>query len=412
MIKNETCMSCKAPNLVEVIDLKNQPNGNVFLKRDELSSELSYPLAMSICEDCYQLQIQEFPSVESMFLSHPYISGLSKPVLEHFGLLSKHIIRKFNLTSDDVVLDIGANDGSLLECFKSSGIDVIGMDPSEHTASLARDKGIEVVKSFWSLKAARQLIERGLNIKVITATAVFYHMKDIHDFVQGLVEIMQDDTVFSAQCVDLLDILNFNQFDHFYHEHTMIHALGPLKRLFSSYGLKVVDFEKWDIHGGSFVVYVAKKAASYEVHPRVEERFELELASGFQKIETYQNFARRIHDNKKTLVQLLKELNVQQKRVVALGAPLKGSTLLNFCGIGPDLVECAVEVNPLKVGRFTPGTHIPVIHEDALDFTPDYYLCLAWNFRAFFIQKYEAYLEAGGRIIFPNPEVEIVSRKE
>ena len=405
---NNSCMNCRGGRLTQFIDLSDQPNGNVFLKLEELSGEEYFPLAMAVCDDCFQVQIQEFPPVETMFRNHPYISGVSKPVVEHFGVLAQHIIEKFDLSSDDSVLDIGANDGSLLECFKTSGIGVIGVDPSENTALLAQNKGIEVVKAFWGVGAARQLNQRGLKIKVITATAVFYHMKDIHDFIKGLVEIMQDDSVFCAQCVDLLDILRLNQFDHLYHEHTMIHALEPLIRLFRVYGLKVIDFENWNIHGGSFVIYVAKEGANYGVSSRVEERRELEMVSGLQRIETYKNFAKRIHRNKDSLVHLLKKSRTEGKRIVALGAPLKGSTLLNFCGIGPELVECAVEVNPLKVGRVTPGTHIPVIHEDALDFVPDYYLCLAWNFREFFIQKYESHLNAGGGIIFPNPEVEIV----
>ena len=407
-MKNEICMNCHGAELVEFIDLHEQPNGNVFLRTEDLADEVFYPLVMMVCQDCFQVQIRDFPAVDTMFEEHPYISGLSVPVVEHFLAFSAHLMDKFQLKAADLVMDIGANDGSLLQCFDRLGTRTLGVDPSKCTAPLSKKKGIEVVQAFWNRETASTIKSRGKNIKLITATAVFYHVEDLHEFIEGLIHVMDDSTVFCAQCVDLLDIIALNQFDHFYHEHTMIHAISPLKRIFEEYGLKVIDVEEWDIHGGSFVVYVAKSNSNHDVSPRIEERLTREQAFGLQRIETYRNFAECVRQNRADLRQFLKDVNADGKTVVCLGAPLKGSTLLNYAQIGPDLVRCAVEVNPLKTGRLTPGTHIPVIHENDLDFEPDYYLCLAWNFKDFFLKKYATYLDAGGQMVFPHPQLEIV----
>lgn len=403
-------MNCQGADLVEFIDLHEQPNGNVFLRAEDLADEVFYPLVMMVCQSCFQVQIRDFPAVDTMFEEHPYISGLSVPVVEHFQAFSAHLMEKFNLQATDLVMDIGANDGSLLQCFDRLGTKTIGVDPSKHTAPLAKEKGIEVIQAFWDRETASAIKSRLLDVKLITATAVFYHVQDLHEFIEGLVDVMDDSTVFCAQCVDLLDIIALNQFDHFYHEHTMIHAVYPLKRIFEEHGLRVIDVEEWDIHGGSFVVYVAKSTSSYTVSPRVEERLTRERDCGLQRIETYHHFAERVGQNRADLRQFLTDMHAEGKTVVCLGAPLKGSTLLNYAGIGPNLVHCAVEVNPLKVDRLTPGTHIPVIHENDLDFRPDYYLCLAWNFKEFFLKKYASYLEAGGQMVFPNPQLEVVGR--
>lgn len=408
-MRNDVCMNCRGTELLEFIDLKDQPNGNVFLRAEDLADEVFYPLVMMVCQDCFQVQIQEFPDVDIMFEEHPYISGLSVPVVEHFRALSAHLVDKFSLQASDWVMDIGANDGSLLQCFDGLGMNTLGVDPSKHTAPLAREKGIEVVPSFWNRATASAIKARGENIKLITATAVFYHVQNLHEFIEGLIHVMDDSTVFCAQCVDLLDIIDRNQFDHFYHEHTMIHAIFPLKRIFEAHGLHIIDVEDWDIHGGSFVVYVAKSSSNHSVSPRVEQRLEREAAFGLQSIETYRQFAGRVRQNREDLRVFLADMKAEGKTVVCLGAPLKGSTLLNYAEIGPDWVECAVEVNPLKVGRLTPGTHIPVIHENELDFEPDCYLCLAWNFKDYFLHKYAAFLEAGGQMVFPNPQLEIAS---
>jgi hypothetical protein len=237
---------------------------------------------------------------------------------------------------------------------------------------------------------------------VITATAVFYHVPDLHDFVVGLSEVMGPHTCFVVQGVNLKDLIEKNEFDHFYHEHSCMHAVAPVQRLFAKHGLRVRDVEFSEIHGGSFILYVYRNENPTPTSPAVAAAIGAEKRAGLDRRETYDAFAHRIQKNMDELLALLRRLKADGKR------PVKGSTLMNFCGIGPDLVSCATEVNEFKIGRVTPGTHVPVVDEHLLAEQPDYYLVLSWNFADYLREKYHHYLASGGRFIVPVPEVRIL----
>ena len=401
-------MNCHSVNLKRFIDLGNQPNGNHFPFSVDFDKEPSFPFAMAVCTDCWQVQIEEFPSVEFMFSNHPYITGVNMPVVEHFERMVSNTLSKFPLAPNSLVIDIGANDGTLLKNFHSAGMRVLGVDPGKRTGELARKNGITIFETFWDENTAKAIKLLNLKPDLISATAVFYHIADIHSFVRGLAAAMQDDTIFMTQCVYLKDVIEKLQFDHFYHEHTMIHALGPLKKLFAQYGLRMIDVDFYEVHGGSFVLYVAREGSRYPTSPKVDAAIEEELNIGLHKMATYTDFARRVEENRIILVKELRNLVAQGKKIYALGAPLKGSTLLNYCKIGPDLVTLATEVNPFKIGRFTPGTHIPIVYENSITEQPDYYLVLSWNFLDFFVKKYADYLMAGGKFLVPHPEVRVI----
>jgi SAM-dependent methyltransferase len=407
-MKNTVCMNCRGPNLDRFLDLGQQPNGNHFPGPAELGNEPRFPFAMAVCTDCWQVQIEEFPPVEFMFTNHPYITGVNMPVLSHFDRMVDDTLRKFPLRANSLVLDIGANDGTLLKRFQKAGMRVLGIDPGKRTGELARAEGLTVCEAFWDESAASAFGRLGLHPDLITATSVFYHLADIHSFVRGLAKLLQSDGVFLAQCVYLKDVIEKLQFDHFYHEHTMIHAIGPLRRLFGQYGLRMLDVDFYDVHGGSFVLYVGREESPYPTSDSIDRAIRAEEAAGLRRGDTYHEFARRAEANRGELVALLRALKAQGKRIFGLGAPLKGSTLLNYCGIGPDLVELATEVNRFKIGRFTPGTHIPIVYEETIREQPDYYLVLSWNFLDFFVDKYADYLSKGGKFIVPHPEVRVV----
>jgi SAM-dependent methyltransferase len=363
---------------------------------------------MAVCTACWQVQIEEFPPVEFMFANHPYITGVNMPVLTHFDRLVEDTLRKFPLRKNGLVLDIGANDGTLLRRFQKEGFCVLGIDPGKRTGDLARTQGLTVCEAFWDESAAAAFSRLGLHPDLITATAVFYHIADIHSFVRGLAALLKPESVFLAQCVYLKDVIEKLQFDHFYHEHTMIHAIEPLRRFFRDYGLRMLDVEFYDVHGGSFVLYVGREEGPHPTSPSIERVIRAEAAAGLQKIDTYRAFSKRVETNRDKLVAMLRKLRHEGRRIYALGAPLKGSTLLNYCGIGPDLVELATEVNPFKIDRYTPGSHIPIVYEETLQRQPDYYLVLSWNFLDFFIDKYADFLRNGGKFIVPHPIVRIV----
>ena len=410
-MKNQHCMNCHSPNLERFIDLGNQPNGNVFPSLNEIDKEQKFPFVMLVCTDCWQVQLEEFPAVDYMFTNHPYITGLNQPVVLHFEELVNHTVDKFAIPPNSLVLDIGANDGTLLSKFHARGMRVFGIDPCKQILEIAESRGITVFETFWNKESAEAMKRLGIYPHLITATAVFYHVEDIHSFIQGLELIMGKNTIFCTQCVYLKDLIEKRQFDHFYHEHTMIHAITPLKRLFSQYGLRLLDVDFYPIHGGSFVLYVGREESDFPSTKKIDDAIAEEQQFGLQKLQTYLDFSKRVEHNKEELISLLKQMSNAGKRVFGLGAPLKGSTLLNYYGIGPDLVECVTEINQYKIGRYTPGTHIPIVHEDAIDRQPDYYLLLSWNFLDFFIEKFADYLNSGGKFIIPHPTVTVIGKE-
>lgn len=408
--KNNICINCGSTALQRFLDLGNQPNGNRFPDSSSKDEEAVFPFAMDVCESCWQVQLEEFPSPEFLFRDHPYITGINVPVVTHFKRLSNHIIDKFSLENNSLVIDIGCNDGTLLSCFEDSRMRVLGVDPGALTGELCKAKGINVCQSFWNISTGRALKDLNLLPRVITATAVFYHIPDLHDFVDGLREVMDENSIFVTQCVYLKDIIEKNQFDHFYHEHIMIHSLSPLKRLFESHGMRMFDVEFDPIHGGSFILYVCLSTGTQQTTKRMADALMQEELSGLNKIETFRDFSDRVARNRDDLVLLLEKIKENGKKVYGLCAPVKGSTLLNYAGIGEDLVELITEINPHKIGKLTPGTHIPIIDEKSVVEEPDYYLVLSWNFLDYFLEKYEGFLDSGGKFIVPNPEVRIIDR--
>lgn len=409
-MKNLTCMNCRGSHLTRFLDLGNQPNGNHFPTGDELDREPIFPFAMAVCTDCWQVQIEEFPPVEFMFSNHPYITGVNMPVVRHFDKLVADTLQKFPLRPNSLVVDIGANDGTLLKRFHTAGMRVLGVDPGQRTGEIARNSGLTVCETFWNEQSAQAIKTLNLRPDLITATAVFYHVADIHEFLAGLAAVMLPHTIFCTQCVYLKDVIEKLQFDHFYHEHTMMHALGPLKQLFAQHGLRMLDVSFYDVHGGSFVLYVGRNDSPYPTSPTIESAIRSENDAGLFRIETYHDFRQKVEHNRSELMALLSRLKAERKTVYALGAPLKGSTLLNYCGIGRDLVALATEVNRFKIGRFTPGSHIPIVYEESLTKQPDYYLLLSWNFLDFFVEKYRDFLDAGGKFIVPHPAVRVIGK--
>ncbi|MDO8836193.1 MAG: class I SAM-dependent methyltransferase [Vicinamibacterales bacterium] len=407
-MKRTTCMVCGSAPLETFLDLGAQPNGNAFPDSESKHHEVKYPLSMSVCPKCWLVQLDDFPPPEVLFTDHPYITGLNAPIVRHFNILSKHIVEKFEFEPQSLVIDIGANDGTFLDAYRRLNMRVLGVDPGQRTGRLARAAGVTVCETFWSRDTGSAIKALGLRPDLITATAVFYHVPDLHDFVAGLDQVMDDNTVFATQCVYIKRVLESVQFDHFYHEHTCIYSIRSLRDLFVRHGMRLLDVEFYDVHGGSFVLYVAREHSPKPTKDTVQIAIEREEQAGLFALDTYRQFSKRVENNARDLVALLRSLRAEKKVIYALGAPVKGSTLMNYCGIGPDLVTAAVEVNHFKIGRLTPGTHIPVIAESQVQRPPDYYLVLAWNFLDYFIQTHQDYLQAGGKFIVPNPEVGIV----
>jgi SAM-dependent methyltransferase len=405
-------MNCGNGNLHEFLDLGRQPNGNYFPSDEEKDSELTFPLLMLVCSDCWQVQIDELPSQEFLFQDHPYITGVNAPVVSHFRALVPHIIAKLGLEPNDLALDIGCNDGTLLRVFAEHGLRVLGVDPSKRVGELAWKNGVTVFRTFWNSQTGRALRRLDVQPQVITATAVFYHVPDLHDFLVGVGEVMGPRTVFVVQGVNLKDLIERNTFDHFYHEHSCIHSILALQPLLRQHGLRMIDVEFSEVYGHSFILYVVREQHPAPACEAVAGAIAAEKASGLDRLDTYFKFAERVRANIRDLKALLADLRRQGKRVFALGAPVKGSTLLNYAGIGPEFVACATEVNRFKIGRLMPGTHIPIVDETTLSETPDYYLVLSWNILDFLREKYDGFLQRGGRFIVTVPDISVIGPKD
>lgn len=405
---DSACMTCGAETVTLFLDLGLQPSGNAFLTEDQVAAEQRYPLRMGVCESCWQVQLMQHLDRNLLFEDHPYLTGTNKPVVAHFAGLTQRLKDRFDLTPADLVVDIGCNDATLLTQFKALGLTTMGVEPSRRIAGMARQAGHVVANTFWSHDAAQGFKTLGLRPKLITAMSVFYHVSNLHDFLDGLELVMESDSVFVVQAVSLMSLLEGNQFDHFYHEHTCIHSMTALQEILKRHNLKIIDVEDADIHGGSFIAILARRDSGYPTSPNVARYFERELAAGLCKIETYTSFGRQAEQIARDLRAMLVDLKRQHKRVYGLGAPLKSSTFLNFADIDSTMIECLTEVNALKIGKLSPGKHIPVVDEGQLPHEPDCYVVFAWNYLDFLIEKKRGFLEAGGKFIVPFPNLRVI----
>ncbi len=403
------CRICKGQDLHKFLSLGDQPHCNRFLKGEELNTkEPFYPLDMYFCQDCDLVQLGYVVPPEVMFRDYPYVSGTTVTLTRHFHQLARDIVERFDLTAGSRIVDIGSNDGTFLRGFKKQGMRVLGVDPAINIAKMANEAGIETIPDFFGRSVAEQIVRERGHADVITAAGVFYHIPDLDDVVEAVRVLLNDDGVFVVQANYLLDMLEKNSFDNIYHEHLHYYSLKPLTVLFRRFDMEVFYAERNSIHGGSIVVYV-RKGITRAPKKSVDALLALEAERGLYKLDTYHQFAVRVGRIREELLAILEDFKAKGKRIAAYGAPAKGNTMLNYCRIGPDLLEYAVEKNLLKAGLFTPGMHIPIIsEEEARDKQPDYYLMLPWNFLDEFLEKEKSFRERGGRFIVPIPAPHVV----
>ena len=398
------CRTCKSPRLQEVLSLGDQPHCNHFLTQEELNvPEARYPLDCYLCRDCGLVQLGYVVPPEVMFRQYLYMSGTTKTLSQHFFQLAGQLVTQFALSPGSLVVDVGSNDGTFLKGFKARGMQVLGVDPAVNIAKMANDRGIETLCEFFGREAAARILSEKGKARMVTAAGVFYHIPDLDDVVQGVRDVLADDGVFVVQANYLVDMLHKNTFDNIYHEHLCYYSLKPLTVLFRRFDMQVFDVERHPIHGGSIIVYV-RKGVTPAPKKRVDDMLMAEEDQGVYALGTYTAFAEKVEQIRDRLVTMLRGLKIQGKRIAAYGAPAKGNTLLNFCKIGPDLLEYAIEKNDLKVGRYTPGMHIPVVSEEQARRAPaEYLLVLPWNFLEEFLEKERAFRTHGGKFIVPVP---------
>lgn len=406
----EACIACGASGVEPFLYLGQMALANKFVRRGELArAEPCFALEVGFCHECSHVQLTSHVPPRELFEDYLYVSSASDTLHDHLHDLSDIVAKRCSLGAGDLVIDIGANDGTLLKGFRRHGVRALGVDPARNLAELYQDPEIDRYVGFFDSRSAVEIRRRYGPAKVVTATNTFPHIPNLRDFVKGLDTVLAPGGAFVLEAHYLGDILDQLAFDTVYHEHVSYWALGPMARLFENHGLRVVHVERLPVHHGQLRAFV-QRAGEGEPAASVDELLEAERAAGFDRIETFREFTERTLRLKEDLRQALARLRADGKRVVGYGASAKGNTLLGFLELGPDELDYIADRSSLKQGLYTPGTHIPVVTpERLLEDQPDYVVLLAWNFDEEVMEQQAEYRRRGGRFIVPVPELRILS---
>ncbi|OGG93479.1 MAG: hypothetical protein A2527_01705 [Candidatus Lambdaproteobacteria bacterium RIFOXYD2_FULL_50_16] len=402
----EKCRSCGAENLVLVLDLGKQPWGNHFVPIEEFTGHPTYPLEAYFCEACTMVQIGYTVPKELMFTSHNYVSGTTRSLKIHFEKIGEDILKRAAFGPTDYILDIGGNDGTFLEYFHRLGKRVLNVDSGVKQAKLSNDKGIECRNQFFNLESAQAILaERGQAL-VIHGSGVFFHLEELHSVFEGIKVLLAPKGMVVAEFIYLPEMVHNNAFDQIYHEHLLYYSLKSFGYLLAQHGLEIYDAQLMPIHGGSCIAYIGHQGG----HAKTEAlaaMIQAEQAGKFDQVETYLEFAKRVATLKNQMTEMIEGLKAEGKSIQALGAPVKGSTIINYCGLDESVIDCAVEINPMKCGTYVPGTRIPVYHQDQTP-APDVYLMLSWNFKTEILEKLKDFRANGGQVLMPIPHPELI----
>ena len=388
-----------------VLDLGEQPWGNNFLTKGEVGKEPFYPLKLVYCNQSELLQLSYFVPKEVMFSDHTYLSGMTKSLQSHFYNTAKENVEDLNLSFDDVVVDIGGNDGTQLLEYKKLGFNnVINIESASNICKLSEESGITSHNMFFNEDNIKDVIDKG-SVKLINASGVFFHLEELHSVIKGIDYILSDDGVFVVQFMYSGAMVENGNFDTIYHEHLCYYTINSICKLLSNYGLKLFDAQFVEIHSGTIIAKFCKESCDkYPVTERCLEQIERDKKYDLQSFLDLGEYIKGRRDN---LRSFLKDLKDNNKTIYAYGAPVKGNTLLNYMRIDNTIIDKVVEVNPLKIGKYTPGTNIPVT-EESLEDLPDYYLLLSHNFKDEILKKNKDLLDKGVKFIIPFPEIEVI----
>lgn len=404
------CKMCNSEKLQLFLDLGFVPLVDRFLTHEELNeSETLYPLNLRICEDCGLVQLGYIVPAKDLFNeNYAYESSTTKTRRENHAQLAKYICEKFSIPDNSLIVDIGSNVGVLLEEFKKIGMIVCGVDASANIVTIANNRGIDTMLGFFDDSIAQKIILTKKRASVVTATNLFAHIQDYNAFILALKNLLTDDGIFVFQVPHLLQLIKHLEYDTIYHEHVSYFGLKPLLKFFDRFDMEIFDVLKTDIDGGSIRCFAAKKDQR-KISSNVKEMMKREEEEKIYSISRLTKFADDVKIQKGSLLNLLSDLKKKNKRIVGISAPAKGMTLLNYCKIDAYFLEYVTEKSPLKIGKYTPGMHIPVKPDEfLLQDMPDYALILAWNFSDEIMKNLKEYSESGGKFIIPIPSPIII----
>ena len=405
-----TCRLCNSVNLTKVFELTPTPPANAFVSKEQLSTEQSiYPLELFFCEDCAHLQLLGVINPAELFQNYVYVSGTSASFVKHFSDYARSCIDNFNLSAGDLVVDIGSNDGTLLNFFKNQQLKILGIDPARIIAKQASEKGIETWPEFFNESIAKKILKIKGPASLITANNVFAHADNLDSIVKSVRSLLKSDGVFIFEVSYLGAVFENTLFDTIYHEHLAYHSILPLIKFFNSHGMELFAANRINSHGGSVRCMVQFKGGPSNMNGSVQSLVDYEYGLKLNASQTWMSYADKINILKNKLVDLLTGLKRGGKSLAGYGAPAKATTLMYHFGIGPDIIDFISDDALLKQGLYTPGLHIPVLSSSAIyEKKPDYVILLAWNFASQIIKQHKVYLNNGGHFIVPLPEIRII----
>jgi SAM-dependent methyltransferase len=404
------CRFCGG-SLAEFVDLGMSPLSESYLTIDQLNTmEPFYPLAAYVCRDCLLVQLQEYVAPKKIFSEYAYFSAYSDSWLDHARRYVEAMSKRLSLGSASQVIELGSNDGYLLQFFVDKGIPVLGIDPAANVAKAAEKRGVPTLVKFFGIDTARELAETGTQADLVLGNNVLAQVADLNSFVEGIAIILKAGGVCTIEFPHLLRTIDGNQFDQIYHEHFSYFSALTAERIVAAHGLRIFDLDELSTHGGSLRIYACH--ADDQSHPTessVSELLRREREAGLHRLETYADFADQVRATKRKLLSFLIEAKSCNKTLAGYGAPGKGNTLLNYCGIRGDFLDYTVDRNPYKHGKYLPGTHIPIFPPERIFETkPDYVLILPWNLKDEITTQLAHIRSWGGKFVVPIPEVSVI----
>ena len=404
------CRSCGSTLKYTFVDLGVSPLANSYLTPQDLQSvEPFYPLHVFICEACYLVQLPQLQSPKYIFGDYAYFSSYSESWLNHAKEYATLMIERFGFDANSLVVEIASNDGYLLQYFQKKGIPVLGVEPARNVAKVAQEAGIPTITKFFGVQTASELSTEGKLADLMLGNNVLAHVPDLNDFVKGFKVLLKPQGVITIEFPHLMQLIEENQFDTIYHEHFSYFSLINVKKVFAKHGLTIFDVEELPTHGGSLRIYACHaEDTSKPVSERISDLLNREIDAGFTNLGFYQSFAERVKETKRNILDFMIKAKRQGKSIVGYGAPAKGNTLLNYCGIRTDFIDYTVDRSPHKQDRYLPGTHIAIKHPDEIGKTkPDYLLILPWNLKEEIMEQMSHIRNWGGQFVTLIPEVKI-----
>ena len=394
-------------------DLGSTPIANDYIKAENLHlMEPYYPLEVYVCSSCFLVQLPEHQTAENIFADdYTYFSSYSDSWLKHASNYVDMMVERFGFNQDSKVIELASNDGYLLQFFKKKGVPILGVEPAKNVAEVAEKNGIPSLVKFFGVQTANELVNDGVKADLVLGNNVLAHVPNINDFVEGMKIILKDQGVITMEFPHLLRLIELNQFDTIYHEHYSYLSFTTVEKIFAEQGLTLFDVEELSTHGGSLRIFARhEQDKSMPISDRVKALKDTEEKKGFTTLEYYLSYQTKIDETKRNLLKFLIDVREQGKTVVGYGAPAKGNTLLNYCGVGTDFIQYTVDRSPAKKGSYLPGTRIPIYGPEKIAETrPDYILILPWNLRDEIIKQMDDARSWGCKFVVPIPSVEVIN---